>query len=246
MRTMFIAAALMLVAGTAAAQTPAHDPTERLNTVLRSDVAARVIDRIAQARTRQLPAQALENRAFELAAKGASSEDIERKIDGYAKAMELAGEALARGRGRRPTADEVAAGGDVITRGVSGQQVAEMARIAPADRLIAVPLFVLGALIERGLSVKSAVDQVKTGLARHETDAQMQAHVDALPAPATERNGVNGPATAAANRPSFAGAPAGVPANPGIRGKPTETPPVETPPVQTPPAPPAGSPPPSE
>ncbi len=46
------------------AQTPAEDPSARLRQVLPADVAARVRARIADARARDLPAAALENRAL--------------------------------------------------------------------------------------------------------------------------------------------------------------------------------------
>ena len=60
------------------AQTPARDPSARLKEVLPADVAQRVLARIAEARARQLPAEALENRALKFAAKGVDPNSIER------------------------------------------------------------------------------------------------------------------------------------------------------------------------
>ena len=50
------------------AQVPT-DASERLRAVLPADVAERVLARIAQARERSLPAQALENRALKYASR---------------------------------------------------------------------------------------------------------------------------------------------------------------------------------
>ena len=229
MKKIMFAAMFALAAGSAGAQAPAHDPTTTLESVLPADVAARVRDRIAQARSRELPAQALERRALELAAKGAPAGEIERKVDGYAKAMEIAKAALERARGTSPRADEVTAGGDVIARGVEGSKVAELARMAPADRPMAVALYVLGAMIERGMSMQHALDKVSAGLANRVTDPELEAQVRELPAAVAEhRPAVTGPGAGAANRPGFAGPPAAIPANPGT--KPPVTPPVGGPP----------------
>ena len=55
---------LVFAFSSAAAQTPAHDPSDRLREILPADVAERVLARIADARARALPAAALENRAL--------------------------------------------------------------------------------------------------------------------------------------------------------------------------------------
>ena len=234
MKKILFAALFVVATGAAGAQAPAHDPSSTLQSVLPADVAARVLDRIAQARARELPAQALEHRALELVAKGASATEIERKVDGYAKAMEIAHDALQGARGERPMDEEVAAGGDVIARGIDGRQVAELAKTAPADRPIAVPLYVLGALMERGLATQTAFDRVSQALARRATDAELEAQVrDLPPAVAEHRPEVTGPGAGAANRPSFAGPPAAIPANPGRGATPPVSPPVRGRPPMT-------------
>lgn len=234
MRYILFAVLLVVAAGNAEAQTPAHDPSTTLQSVLPADVAARVLDRIAQARARDLPAQALEHRALELAAKGASAPEVERRVDEYAKAMEIAHDALRRARGGPPHDEEVAAGGDVVARGVEGHQIAELAKTAPADRPIAVPLYVLGALMERGLATQTAFDRVSQALARRATDAELEAQVrDLPPAVADHRPDVIGPDAGAANRPSFAGPPAAIPTNPGRGATPPVSPPVRGRPPMT-------------
>lgn len=57
----------------AVAQTPAKDPSARLKEVLPADVAARVLDKIAAARARELPAAALK-----AAGRGVKLADIEK------------------------------------------------------------------------------------------------------------------------------------------------------------------------
>ena len=61
--------ATVLVAQGSNAQVPSRDPSTRLREVLPADVAQRVLARIADARARQLPAAALENRALKFAAR---------------------------------------------------------------------------------------------------------------------------------------------------------------------------------
>ena len=68
-----LAAALILTAQAVVAQTPARDPSTRLREVLPPDVAQRVLARIADARSHNLPAEALENRALKFAAKGVNA-----------------------------------------------------------------------------------------------------------------------------------------------------------------------------
>ena len=74
--TLFLIASLFVAAGSNA-QTPAKDPSARLREVLPADVAQRVLARIAEARARELPAEALENRALKFAAKGVDAKSIE-------------------------------------------------------------------------------------------------------------------------------------------------------------------------
>ena len=67
-RFALLALGIALSAQGSLAQTPARDPSARLRQVLPADVAQRVLARIAEARARQLPAEALENRALKFAA----------------------------------------------------------------------------------------------------------------------------------------------------------------------------------
>ena len=98
--------ATALVVQPSRAQIPAKDPSTRLGEVLPADVAQRVLARIADARARQLPAQALENRALKFAAKGVDPKDIERSVNEQAQRMESARSALSSGRGSTPAASQ--------------------------------------------------------------------------------------------------------------------------------------------
>ena len=228
MQKLVLAAMLVIATGSASAQTPAHDPSATLGSALPADVAQRVLARIADARARQLPAQALEHRALELVAKGASADRVEQCVNRHANAMQVAKNALVQARGRASSDDEVAAGAEIVARGVDGQTVAELARIAPADRPIAVPLYVLGALMERGLPMQTAIDRVSAGLANRATDAELEAQVQGLPlAMANHGPAARGPGAGTGLRPAFAGPPAAIPANPGAGATPPVSPPVK-------------------
>ena len=135
--------ATALVVQPSRAQIPAKDPSTRLGEVLPADVAQRVLARIADARARQLPAQALENRALKFAAKGVDPKDIERSVNEQAQRMESARSALASGRGSTPAADEIEAGAEAMRKGVDGASVSRLAKNAPSGRSLAVPLFVI-------------------------------------------------------------------------------------------------------
>src|SRR4029077_9160576 len=131
----------VLGAGSGAAQAPT-DATARLKQVLPADVATRVLAVIARARSRDLPAEALESRALKFAARGVRPDSIERSVVDHETRMERAKDALTKARGRRPADDEIEAGADALRKGVSGTSVEELARSAPSGRSLAVPLYV--------------------------------------------------------------------------------------------------------
>jgi len=119
--TLFAALAIASLVGVRAsigAQTPANDPSARLKEVLPASVADHILAVIAQARARELPTQALENRALKFAAKGVDPSAIEKSVEEQAERMAEAKDALQKGRGRKPSDDEVAAGAEVIRKGV--------------------------------------------------------------------------------------------------------------------------------
>ena len=218
-----------LVAGAAAlrAQVPA-DPATRLEQVLPASAAARVLAVIAEARARDLPATALENRALKFAAKGVDAESIVRSVAEQEVRMERARGALLQARPRTPSDDEIEAGAEAMRKGVDGTRVSALARVAPADRSVAVALYVVGGLVDRGMPSDSALVRVEERLANHASDQELEKLPVDLPSQAVTHG--NRPAEvgrdlAETKRPggaagagqsgSAAGPPANVPANGG-------------------------------
>jgi len=215
------------------AQTPARDPSARLREVLPADVAQRVLARIADARARQLPAEALENRALKFAAKGVDPTNIERSVNEQAARMETARAALASGRKSTPAGDEIEAGAEAMRKGVDGASVTLLAKTAPSGRSLAVPLFVVGSLTDRGLSSADALRRVLARLKAHASDTDLESMPGELPLQAVSGQ-ANRPAStgrdfgqshkpASAGRPATAGPPAGVPGNAGAKSNPGQS-----------------------
>lgn len=211
----------LLAASVLRAQTPANDPSERLREVLPADVAAKVLATIAEARSQNLPAQALEQRALKFAAKGVDPTLIPKAIDEQKDRMEKAKDALDDAPGRKVSGDEIEAGAEALRQGVDGALVSELAKSAPSGRSLAVPLFVIGSLVDRGLPSDDALARVLARLQARASDSDLEKIPEGLGA----SNG-NRPATA--GRPANpgkalgtsrgGGPPAGIPANSG-KGK---------------------------
>lgn len=208
----------------ASAQSVAIDPTTRLKEVLPPDVAQRVLARIADARANQLPAEALENRALKFAAKGVAPLDIERSLNEHAQRMSTARSALAGARGVQPRADEIEAGAEAIQKGIDGTAVAKLAKAAP-KRQLAIPLYVIGSLADRGLPSDEALQRVLDRLEANASDAEIQG-LPAVTPPRAGRGNAYGRDKAKPNpagsrkpqgagRPATSGKPAAVPGNAG-------------------------------
>jgi len=217
--------ATSLVAHESSAQGVAIDPSVRLKQVLPADVAERVLARIAEARARQLPAEALENRALKFAAKGVAPLDIERSLSEQAERMNTARGALAGARPGQPRGDEIEAGAEAIRKGVDGAAIAELAKSAP-KRSLAVPLFVIGSLADRGLPSDEALQRVLDRLEANVSDAELERLPADVPARAGSGGGnaygrdraqtnAGGRKPQGAGRPATTGKPAGVPGNGG-------------------------------
>jgi hypothetical protein len=224
--------AALLVATQSAAQMQGRDPAARLREVLPADVAARVLERIADARAHDLPADALEQRALKFAARGVAPADIERAVAEQATRMAAAHAALETSRGAKPADDEVEAGAEAIRQGVDASGVSELAKSAPSGRSLAVPLYVLGNLTASGIPAADALERVRARLAARASDAELEK----LPARASAAAQGNRPAevgrdlaatrskgasAAAGGAAPTGGPPAGVPANGGGKARPT-------------------------
>jgi hypothetical protein len=232
-RHLFVlAVATALGSNSLLSQTPTTDPSVRLKEVLPSEVAQHVLARIAEARARQLPAEALENRALKFAAKGVRPLDIQRSIDEQATRMESARSAIASGRRTAPSGDEIEAGAEAMRKGVDGAAVSMLAKSAPSGRSIAVPLFVIGSLTDRGLSSDDALQRVLARLRQRASDTDLESMPGDLPAGAPgqlKHEGQSGRdfgqshRPASSGRPATAGPPAGVPGNAGKKSKPAQS-----------------------
>lgn len=254
-RSLRAAALTALLAGrSAAAQTPApsapaagssqaQDPAERLRQVLPPDVAERVLATVAEARSRELPARALEQRALKFAARGVAPAAVERAVAEQAGRMGAAKAALEQGRaGGRPSGPEIEAGAEALRQGVDGAAVSALAKSAPSGRSLAVPLYVAGQLAAGGLPADQALARVRERLGTRASDAELEA----LPAQALAGRGQQpaalGRELANTRRPGNAGGagaaggpPGGIPVNGGAGARPvapvTPVTPPATPPV---------------
>ena len=212
MKCLLVVATVIASTG-AGAQTPAADPSDRLREVLPTDVAERVLAKIAEARARELPAAALENRALKFAARGVAPADIERSVMEHASRMEQAKAAIERARAARARGDEVDAGAEAIRKGVDGAAVSALAKSAPSERSLAVPLMVIGSLVERGLPSDAALLEVQKKLQERATDEELE----------------DLPGGVAAGRPSTTGRELADTKRPPAAGRPSVTPPVSVP-----------------
>ncbi len=168
---LFLVAATLFFASAASAQ-KAHDPSAQLRTVLPAKVAEHVLATIAKARAQSLPAAALEQHALRLAREGAMPGYVQGSVERKARNMKVARSSLERS-GRKPTSDEVVAGGTLVGKGVSGNQVSAWARSAPSGRDLTVPMNVASSLIDRGLKSDVALARVHDRLVQRHTDRQL-------------------------------------------------------------------------
>lgn len=221
--------AIVALTQTAFAQVPAKDPSARLREVLPADVAQRVLTRIAEARARQLPAEALENRALKFAAKGVDARNIERSVNEQAQRMEGARAALLAGRSSTPEGDEIEAGAEAMRKGVDGASVSLLARSAPSGRSLAVPLFVIGSLTDRGVPADQALRRVLDRLKARASDSDLEGISSDVqgrgnagqgrPEGQTGREFGQSHRPTTTGKPATAGPPAGVPGNSGKKPK---------------------------
>ena len=151
--------------------------------------------------------------------------DIESSVKAQADRMAKAKSALQEARGTKPADDEVEAGAEAMRHGVDGAQVSALAKSAPSGRSLAVPLYVIGSLMDRGLPSDAALQRVHDRLASKASDADLQKLPNELPAQAVagkaHKPSSTGKDLAATKRPANAGGrPATVPANGGTHGRP--------------------------
>ena len=223
--TMLVAlvmAAMLSVEAAAQVAEQAYDPSARIQDVMPQDVAERVLAKIAAARSRGLPTQALERTALKGAARQVAPSEIERAVDAQATRLERSNEHLTKAMSRRPTGDEVEAGAEAMRQGVDGSAVAKVASAAPSGRSLVVPLHVLGSLALQNVHAQDAVAAVIERLGARATDAELAELPAQVAAHPTGKPDVTGRELAGTKRPgTVGGAPAGVPSNGGAGVRPT-------------------------
>lgn len=216
LRNLMRALPVVAVSGTLLmAQTPAADPSDRLREVLPADVAERVLARIAEARSRELPPQAvaaLENRALKFASRGVAPADVERAVGAHAERMVAARAAIEGARPGKAAGDEIDAGAEALRQGVDGEAVSALAKTTPSGRSLAVPLFVIGNLVERGLPSDQALARVQERLTARATDRELERMAGE---PGRGRPEGVGPGMRPTDRPGTTGRPENVPATGG-------------------------------
>ena len=148
------------------------DPVDRLAEVLPPAVATQVLERMAEAQARELPAQAMANLALEGVAKGRSAAEVLAAVELLVSEMGRAQQAL-QAAGRPPAEGELEAATAALRMGVDGAAISELARSQPSGRSLAVPLLVLGGLAERGLPSDEALAAVRDRLQARADDAAL-------------------------------------------------------------------------
>ncbi len=168
-------ATIMIVANAAGARSQSTgDPSARLRQILPRDVATRVLAVIEHARSRGLPADALENRALKFAARGVEGSAIEKSVVEQAERMERVRDVLSSARSRKPADDEIEAGAEALRKGIDGAKVAELAKDVGEERSLAVPLYVVGSLIDRGFPSEAALRRVQDKLRTRASDRDIE------------------------------------------------------------------------
>jgi hypothetical protein len=221
-----LVAALTLAAATpAGAQHPtgqanAYDPSPHLSK-LPSEIKEHVLAVIAEARSRGLPAQALERTALKGMARDVPARDIERAVVAQAERLERVQEALARVQNRRSSGEEIEAGAEAMRNGVDVTELVEIATRAPSGRSLAVPMHVLGSLVARDLPSKEALAAVLAKLDARAPDAEIAQLPEQVASRPAGKPDVTGRDLAGTKRPgSVSAPPAGVPANGGADVRP--------------------------
>ncbi|MGH7460730.1 MAG: hypothetical protein ACREMA_06840 [Longimicrobiales bacterium] len=240
-KRIFLSLALASAATTGIAAAQARDASNRLKEVLPPDVAERVLARIAEARARELPATALEQRALKFAAKGVDPAAIEQSVSEHIDRLVSARQALEAPRGRRADGGELEAGAEAVRRGIGPSGLSELASAAPSGRSLAVPLYVLANLLDRGLPADEAIQRVYDRLAARAGDEEIQKLTHELPPQAaagqahkpeltgTDLAKTKRPASTPVARGRAGGPPTTVPGNPGKDTRPTPQKPTTPP-----------------
>src|SRR5438046_5284769 len=92
-------------------------------------------------------------------------------------------------RGRAAAGDEIESGAEALRKGVDGGKVSALAKSAPSGRSLAVPLYVIGSLVDRGLASQDALERVEQRLKARASDHDLEQMPAELPAHANAGQG---------------------------------------------------------
>jgi RNA polymerase sigma-70 factor, ECF subfamily len=173
-----------VIASTPASASQSEDgsATSRLKKLLPSVTAGRVLATIATARAHGLPATALENRALKYAARHVSPKEIEQAIAADADAMEKSGELLTASAQRDASGAEIDAAAQLLGEGADSASIAALAKSAPANRSLEVPLRVSAELMATSSASHDALTRVAERMRAGASDAQLEHLLDEQPA----------------------------------------------------------------
>jgi hypothetical protein len=163
---------VLAAAGLPAVAAAQQDPMARLAEVLPEPVSERVLERVAAARSRELPERAVANLVLEGIAKGRSAEEVLAAVELLLADMTRAQQALQAG-GHEPAEGEVEAATTAMRMGVDGASVSELARSGPSGRSLTIPLLVLGGLTVRGLPSDDALTAVRDRMVARANDDEL-------------------------------------------------------------------------
>lgn len=162
---------------------PADVRTEsgaRLLAVLPVEIAQRVLRLASDARSHRLPGAAIESAALEMRAKGASPKLVERRVMLFARMLADAQAAMTMASDTAPSDAEITAAAAALARGVTSAALRDFVELAPRDRSLALPLFVVSSLVDRGLTPRDALGRVGMAMSAHATDEELLALPDEL------------------------------------------------------------------
>jgi hypothetical protein len=140
--------------------------------LLPAQVSGQVLERVESARAEGLPVEAMAELALEGVAKGRSAAEVLAAVEALAADMSTAQDAIIRAD-RAPEDREIEAATATLRMGVDRWMVSELAQEQPSGRSLAVPLLIVGSLVDRGLPSDEAVAAVRDRLAAGASDGEL-------------------------------------------------------------------------
>lgn len=170
-RVMAVAAVATLACG----PLPGQDASaaRRIRSALPEAQAGRVLEMIGAADRAGLPSGVLEQLALQGVIKGIAPATLIRALEQEAARLGQARTALGQD-GRVVSEAELRAAADALRRGVPADVVGQLARQAPQQRALTVPVFVLGSLADRGVPSSAALAMVSERLSEGADDREIE------------------------------------------------------------------------